>query len=224
MQEAKQRRLDVLFVTDDAKPDWWRIERGETKGPLPELVHEMREKANVRLFMTRPETLLLHADDVLGKKVSADSIRDVQRVSSQVDVRWNAESIHARYSEYEYRIARTIAELGYEVSGQERGSPGDFAVRFDLIIRKPGGSRSVFGELKLYSRLIPLSTVYELIGMASRSASPVLLISASGLTRQAQLAVEESDRLTAVQWQDESDTPQLAATLELLFASDDSLG
>lgn len=31
LQEARRRGLDVLFVTDDAKPDWWRIEHGETK-------------------------------------------------------------------------------------------------------------------------------------------------------------------------------------------------
>jgi hypothetical protein len=93
LQEAKRRGLDVLFVTDDAKPDWWRIEHGETKGPLAELVHEMREIANVRLFMTRPETLLLHAKDVLGKDVSSDSVRDVQRVSTQVDLQWNSETV-----------------------------------------------------------------------------------------------------------------------------------
>jgi PIN like domain len=138
LQEARRRGLDVLFVTDDAKPDWWRIERGETKGPLPELVHEMREEANVRLFMTRPETLLLHADDLLGKKVSSDSIRDVQRVSNQVDIRSNAESVHARYMVYEYRVAETITNLGYDVSHYERHMSADFAFRFDMVIRKPG--------------------------------------------------------------------------------------
>lgn len=172
--------------------------------------------------MTRPETLLFHADDVLGKKVSSDSIRDVQRVSNQIDIRSNAESIHARYAEYEYRVAATIASLGYDVTHDDRRRSADFAVRFDLIIRKPGDSRSVFGELKLHTRPLPLSVVYELLGMSTRSPSPVLLISAIELTEQARMAVEESELLTAVQWRDERDTPQLAATLGHLFESEGS--
>src|SRR5262249_17420833 len=41
LQEAKRRGVDVLFVTGDVKDDWWRKEKGEARGPLPELAHEM---------------------------------------------------------------------------------------------------------------------------------------------------------------------------------------
>lgn len=33
----------VLFVTDDSKSDWWRIEGGQRLGPRPELVDELAE-------------------------------------------------------------------------------------------------------------------------------------------------------------------------------------
>jgi len=214
LQEAKRRELDVLFVTDDVKPDWWRIERGETKGPLPELVQEMREIANVRLFMTRPETLLLHAEDVIGKSVSSDSIRDVQRVSSQVDAWWNAESLHARVSAYTHAISAAISELGYQVIH----NAGVSDQGFDFIVRNSDDSRVVFVELKLNSSSISRSTVDQAIGMSSRLPSPVLLIINTRLTRAAKAALQGAEDLTVVVWNDDSDTPQLAAALEQIFA------
>lgn len=180
---------------------------------------------DIRIFLSSDlMTTLLKQPDLDPYVSSLQSAAERPLRLKPAEVVSNAESIRARYSEYEHRVATTIGGLGYEVSGYERRLGGGFAVRFDLIIRKPGGSRSVFGEIKLSNRpLLPLSIVYELIGMSSRSPSPVLLISDVGLAEQAQLAVAESERLTAVQWRDESDTPQLAATLERLFASEGSL-
>jgi hypothetical protein len=83
LQEAKVRGVDVLFTTGDVKEDWWRRERGESKGPLPELVHEMHAVAGVRLFMLRPESLLFHAGKLLGISVSKESVQDVQRVTTR---------------------------------------------------------------------------------------------------------------------------------------------
>lgn len=89
LQEARRRGTDVLFVTSDAKEDWWRREHGELKGPLPALMHEMRAIAGVRLYMLRPASLLTHAGNTLGIEVSAESVRDAERVSNQVTVPWN---------------------------------------------------------------------------------------------------------------------------------------
>jgi len=86
LQEAKRRGVDVLFVTGDVKDDWWRKERGEAKGPLPELAHEMRVVANVRLFMLRPESLLVHAGKVLDIDVSNETVQDAQRVTADSDM------------------------------------------------------------------------------------------------------------------------------------------
>ena len=83
LQEAKRRRVDVLFVTRDVKEDWWRIEHGQAKGPHPELAREMREVAGVRLFMLRPDSLLFHAADPLSVKVSDASVKDVVRVTTR---------------------------------------------------------------------------------------------------------------------------------------------
>lgn len=81
LQEARRRQQDVLLVTGDVKEDWWRRERGELRGPRPELAEEMRKVAGTRLFMVRPESLLLHARQILRVEVSDESVQDIERVA-----------------------------------------------------------------------------------------------------------------------------------------------
>jgi PIN like domain len=81
LREAKLRERDVLMVTGDVKEDWWRREHGELRGPRPELVDEMRVSAGVRLFMIRPETLLLYGSQVLQVEVRQGSVEDIERVT-----------------------------------------------------------------------------------------------------------------------------------------------
>lgn len=80
LRQAEQRKCDVLFVTGDVKEDWWRLEGGQQRGPRPELADEMRSRAGVRLFMLRPESLLVHAGRVLEFEVSEESLTEVKRV------------------------------------------------------------------------------------------------------------------------------------------------
>jgi hypothetical protein len=80
LDEAERRQTDVLLVTGDVKEDWWRRERGQTRGPRLELVDELRRCAGTRLFMLRPESLLIHAREVLSVEVQEESVQDVERV------------------------------------------------------------------------------------------------------------------------------------------------
>src|SRR6266496_4154148 len=76
LEEATRRHSDVLLITGDVKEDWWRRERGQTRGPRLELVDELRNRCGGRLFMLRPESLLQHAKDVLDVAVSDASVQD----------------------------------------------------------------------------------------------------------------------------------------------------
>jgi predicted nucleic-acid-binding protein len=80
LDEAARRKTNVLLVTGDVKEDWWRKERGQIRGPRPELVEELRSRAGVRLFMLRPESLLVHARRWLSVEVHEESVQDVERV------------------------------------------------------------------------------------------------------------------------------------------------
>lgn len=101
--EAESRAGDVLFVTGDAKEDWWRREGGEQRGPRIELVNEMRERTGGRLFMLRPTRLLSLAPEVLEVTVRDESVEDADRIdrllaepeSSLPGGGWDASSILA---------------------------------------------------------------------------------------------------------------------------------
>src|SRR3569833_204049 len=79
--EAKLRKCDVVFVTNDLKEDWWRIAPGDLRrGPRPELCNEMRQHAGVGFFLLRPGSLLEHARHALQVEVQDQSVKDVNRV------------------------------------------------------------------------------------------------------------------------------------------------
>jgi len=84
IEEAKKREdfKNILFITDDDKPDWWWIveSRGEKKiGPRPELVEEIKSKAEVTLFfMYNSEHFMEYAKQYLGIKIKEESIAQVR--------------------------------------------------------------------------------------------------------------------------------------------------
>ena len=85
LREAERRSVDVLFVTRDQKRDWWRIEKGQAKGPRWELVAELESLAGKRLYMLRPPSLAEHAHEPLPE----ESVQDAKRVSSKASVGWH---------------------------------------------------------------------------------------------------------------------------------------
>lgn len=80
IQHIQTHPSDVLFVTGDVKEDWWRRERGESRGPLPELADEMRKEAGVNLYMLRTESMILQARQILNLDISDKSVEDIGRI------------------------------------------------------------------------------------------------------------------------------------------------
>jgi PIN like domain len=119
LREAKSRDTDVLFVTGDVKDDWWWREHGEVRGPLPELAYEMRAIAGVRLFMLRPESLLVHAGNILGIRVSNETVRDAQRVTAELtqDYSYVEEDTGRRYRRGDLTGPGERSNLAYEWHG-----------------------------------------------------------------------------------------------------------
>jgi hypothetical protein len=139
LQEARRRRCDVLFVTGDVKEDWWRREQGQTRGPRPELVHEMQEFAGVRLFMLRPEGLLTHARAALRVAVEDDAVQDVERVDRFLSTDeklpgggWTSESIDAlllrleREAPVQADVIRAAAERDGFISREDVYGIGEY--------------------------------------------------------------------------------------------------
>lgn len=82
LKEVKTRNwTHVIFITDDAKEDWWREEKGKTVGARPELVEEIC-KAGVSIFyMYTPERFLNFAKEYLEVDIKEESISQVKNIS-----------------------------------------------------------------------------------------------------------------------------------------------
>ena len=119
LKEAKRRAVDVLFVTGDVKDDWWRKERGEIKGPLPELTLEMRTFAGARLFMLRPGSLLIHAGKVLNIEVTSETVQDAEHVTATRRVAWNTLATEPQLDSGVERLVDAMRQLGRWYRGKD---------------------------------------------------------------------------------------------------------
>ncbi|CTQ48763.1 PIN-like domain-containing protein [Jannaschia donghaensis] len=86
LEYAKQNDTETLvFVTDDAKDDWWlkiKMDGPKTIGPRPELVEEALLEGNISSFhMYKPEGFLRHTKDHLKAEVSKETLDEVRNVS-----------------------------------------------------------------------------------------------------------------------------------------------
>jgi hypothetical protein len=95
LREARASQRDVLLITGDVKEDWWRREHGEARGPRPELVREIKEYANVKLYMLRPESLLIRARQALQIAVHDESVQDAERVDRSLSEASSAPGVPA---------------------------------------------------------------------------------------------------------------------------------
>ncbi|PZE55679.1 hypothetical protein DEJ04_14020 [Curtobacterium sp. MCLR17_044] len=79
---GQRMKKPVIFVTDDAKEDWWLIERGKTQGARPELIDEYWASAEQRIHLYEPLQFLKHAKERTQIAVSDNSLDEVEEVSS----------------------------------------------------------------------------------------------------------------------------------------------
>ncbi|MND58164.1 hypothetical protein D3C76_627280 [compost metagenome] len=83
--ESKPQKL--IFITDDAKEDWWNqieLDGPKTIGPRAELIEEAFRLGKLDTFlMYKPEGFLKFAKQFLAAEVSDDTLREVRDVSLQ---------------------------------------------------------------------------------------------------------------------------------------------
>ncbi|PAU53220.1 PIN domain-containing protein [Pseudomonas sp. PICF141] len=88
LQFAKENKKNkVIFVTDDAKEDWWlkyNLDGPKTIGPRPELIEEATLTGGINTFiMYNPEGFLQYAKDFLNTDISEATIEDVRDTSEE---------------------------------------------------------------------------------------------------------------------------------------------
>jgi hypothetical protein len=83
MTEAANRKLPMVFITDDTKEDWYQEFKGHTLGARRELREEMTREAGVPLLMMTTETFLRHAKTHLDAKVSEETVDQAKELPTR---------------------------------------------------------------------------------------------------------------------------------------------
>ncbi|PHH40228.1 PIN domain-containing protein [Pseudomonas putida] len=83
----KEKKTKIIFVTDDAKEDWWlkyNLEGNKTVGPRPELIEEAKLIGGIDTFiMYNPGGFLEYAKDFLKTEISEATLEDVRDTSKE---------------------------------------------------------------------------------------------------------------------------------------------
>jgi len=82
LEFAKQDEVEsLIFVTNDQKEDWWRIQSENTIGPHHKLIREFRNETGKQYYQYRPDQFLRFAKDNLIGNIREDSITETEDIS-----------------------------------------------------------------------------------------------------------------------------------------------
>jgi hypothetical protein len=94
IEYAKKKKSPIIFVTDDAKKDWWQKANGENVGPRPELVREIHEMAKVKFHMYLAAEFMNDSNKYLKEqKVEQEAIEEAREVRKQEERKTNYRDI-----------------------------------------------------------------------------------------------------------------------------------
>ena len=104
--KATEDERPVVFISDDAKEDWWWIHRGEKLGPRPELIQEFKECSG-QAFHIYQFTQFLRIAAVRHPEIEAGvteiekSVREDEQAKKRLDGAAEASALRQRISELE---------------------------------------------------------------------------------------------------------------------------
>ena len=81
IEKSKADKKPMIFVTDDAKEDWWLIHDDRTMGPRPELLKEFAQATGQRCYLYSSEGFLRYADQHLTTNIDPASILELREAN-----------------------------------------------------------------------------------------------------------------------------------------------
>ncbi|WP_226619857.1 PIN-like domain-containing protein [Cytobacillus firmus] len=82
IQKALSDNINIIFVTDDEKEDWWQIIGGKTIGPRIELLNEFKTKTNKDVYLYKPYRFVEYAKEYLGEEIRSSSIEEIKEIKN----------------------------------------------------------------------------------------------------------------------------------------------
>ncbi|MFE1630377.1 PIN-like domain-containing protein [Brevibacillus reuszeri] len=85
MDKAKNEKKPIIFVTDDAKDDWWQKDHGKTIGPRVELTDEFAHNTSQAFYMYESYRFMEYAQNYLKQKIDKEAIQEVQELKLSME-------------------------------------------------------------------------------------------------------------------------------------------
>jgi len=134
---AKSKKKTIILITDDQKDDWWRIEKGETLGPRPELATEIGSKAKVSFYRCHPECCVKNAKEFLGLKVKQEAIEEIKEV--EINQR---KYVGSRLARRGFQVENAVLEWLRQVDPDVQLNENLFGSGVDFILLQPDGTKT----------------------------------------------------------------------------------
>ena len=80
IQQSKDLKQGIIFVTDDKKGDWWVEFEGKTISPRPELIKEFQSATEQSFHMYKSDRFLEFAREFLKEKVDEKAIEEIREL------------------------------------------------------------------------------------------------------------------------------------------------
>lgn len=78
IKKSKEDNIDVIFVLDDRKDDWWLIHQGKTISPRPELLKEFRMETEKEIHFYKPFQFLEYSKTHFNSDINEEIINEVK--------------------------------------------------------------------------------------------------------------------------------------------------
>ncbi|QHA38656.1 DUF4935 domain-containing protein (plasmid) [Rossellomorea marisflavi] len=100
IDKAKEEEVDIIFVTDDNKPDWWNITSGRTIGPRYELINEFSYLTQQKLVMYNTQRFMNYASSFLESELSDTTVEELKEIAESNERQSEKQNYSKIISEY----------------------------------------------------------------------------------------------------------------------------
>lgn len=89
---AKDEKTNIIFVTDDAKEDWFRKNRGKTLGPREELLNEFYKETGKMIYIYNTQSFLREINNN-GDELSEEMLDEIAEITEVSDYKEQKRSV-----------------------------------------------------------------------------------------------------------------------------------
>lgn len=109
LEYSKENKVDIIYITNDQKEDWWSIVKGKTLGPRVELIKEFYDETEQKILFYTTENFIKHTQEK-GTSIPEEVFNEIKTTAptfpkdSLYPERPNTSSIENAILEYDKKI------------------------------------------------------------------------------------------------------------------------